>query len=165
MKTRWHDGHQVRLLENGEDFYPRVFEAIGQARREVIVETFILFEDAVGEALRDALVAAARAGASVDLTVDGYGSPTFSPAFLRTLADAGVRVHVFDRGGRCSACAPTCSGACIASWSSSTASAHSSAASTTRPTIWAISVRRPSRIIPSRSSGRSSPRSGRPRRR
>lgn len=96
MKTRWHDGHQVRLLENGEDFYPRVFEAIGQARREVIVETFILFEDAVGEALSDALVAAARAGASVDLTVDGYGSPTFSPAFLRTLADAGVRVHVFD---------------------------------------------------------------------
>lgn len=96
MKTRWHDGHQVRLLENGEDFFPRVFEAIRGARREVIVETFILFEDAVGEALRDALVAAARAGVSVDLTVDGYGSPAFSPGFLGSLAEAGVRVHVFD---------------------------------------------------------------------
>jgi cardiolipin synthase len=39
---------RLRLLENGEAFFPRVFEAIARARHEVLVETFILFEDKVG---------------------------------------------------------------------------------------------------------------------
>ena len=32
MKLRWHEGNSVRLLENGEGFYPRVLEAIVAAR-------------------------------------------------------------------------------------------------------------------------------------
>ncbi|ANB17481.1 cardiolipin synthase ClsB [Dokdonella koreensis] len=96
MRTAWHEGNRVRLLENGEAFFPRVFEAIRAAKHEVLVETFILFEDAVGEGLRDALAQAGRAGVAVDLTVDGYGSPQFSPAFLAVLREAGVRMRVFD---------------------------------------------------------------------
>ncbi|SFN35189.1 cardiolipin synthase ClsB [Dokdonella immobilis] len=96
MKTRWREGNAVRLLENGEEYYPRAFETIRNARRSVIVETFILFEDPVGEQLRRALIEAADAGALVDLLVDGYGSPSFSAEFLGSLVEAGVRVHVFD---------------------------------------------------------------------
>ena len=58
--SRWVSGNQFRLLENGEEFFPRVFETIAAAKREVIVETFILFEDKVGEELHAALHAAAR---------------------------------------------------------------------------------------------------------
>ena len=43
--TRWVSGNQFWLLENGEAFFPRVFEAIASARREVVIETFILFEE------------------------------------------------------------------------------------------------------------------------
>lgn len=96
MKTRWRKGNTARLLENGEEYFPRVFEAIRSARESVIVETFILFEDPVGEQLRSALIMAANAGAAVDLIVDGYGSPSFSARFLGGLVDAGVRVQVFD---------------------------------------------------------------------
>lgn len=96
MRAAWRDGNRVRLLENGEEFFPRVFEAIGQARAELLVETFILFEDQVGRPLQAALIAAARRGVRVDLTVDGYGSPDLSPRFLSAMTDAGVRVHVFD---------------------------------------------------------------------
>ena len=39
-------------------------------------------------------------GVQVDVTIDDYGSPDLSPAFLSALADAGVRVHVFDPGPR-----------------------------------------------------------------
>ncbi|HZH43540.1 MAG TPA: cardiolipin synthase ClsB [Lysobacter sp.] len=92
----WRDGHRVLLLENGEAFYARAFAAIEQARREVLLETFILFEDAVGLALHERLVAAARRGVRVEVTVDGYGSPRFSDAFLRTLAESGVHFHVYD---------------------------------------------------------------------
>jgi cardiolipin synthase A/B len=96
MSSRWVDGNDFQLLENGEEFFPRVFACIANAQREVIVETFILFEDKVGLQLHEALIAAARRGAQVDVTVDGFGSPDLSAHFLSTLAEAGVRLHVFD---------------------------------------------------------------------
>ena len=86
----------MRLLENGEEFFARVAEAIDAARDEVLLETFILFEDKVGTDLQQRLVAAARRGVRVELTVDGYGSPGFSPAFIAAFADAGVRLRMFD---------------------------------------------------------------------
>ncbi|GAC1531019.1 MAG: cardiolipin synthase ClsB [Ramlibacter sp.] len=100
MAGRWYDGNDFTLLENGEVFYPRVFKRIAAARREVLIETFILFEDKVGLALREVLVAAARRGVQVDLTIDGWGSPDLSDDFVAGLVDAGVRLHVFDPGPR-----------------------------------------------------------------
>ncbi|MBA2675469.1 cardiolipin synthase ClsB [Ramlibacter sp.] len=98
--SRWVEGNDIRLLENGEEFYPRVFACIANAKREVVLETFILFEDKVGLQLHQALIAAARGGAQVDVTIDGWGSPDLSHDFLGSLAEAGVRVHVFDPGPR-----------------------------------------------------------------
>jgi len=92
----WSTGNQLELLENGEEFFPAVFAAIERARHEVLIETFILFEDKVGLALREVLIAAARRGVRVDMTVDGFGSPELSMAFVSGLTDAGVRLHVFD---------------------------------------------------------------------
>ncbi len=96
MRDRWVGGNEVQLLENGEEFFPRVFEAIARARRQVLVETFILFEDKVGNELRALLIDAARRGVRVELTVDGYGSADLSEAFYSGMTAVGVRVHVFD---------------------------------------------------------------------
>ena len=96
MAGRWIEGNNIRLLENGEAFFPRVFDSIAAAQTEVVVETFILFEDKVGLQLHAALVAAAKRGVQVDLTIDGFGSPDLSQQFLGALCEAGVRVHVFD---------------------------------------------------------------------
>ena len=98
--TRWVSGNHFRLLENGEAFFPRVFECIAAASNEVVLETFILFEDKVGLALHAALLQAASRGVQIDVTIDGFGSPDLSPAFISTLTQAGVRVHVFDPSPR-----------------------------------------------------------------
>jgi cardiolipin synthase A/B len=100
MHQRWIEGNDIRLLENGEEFFPRVFACIANAKQEVVLETFILFEDKVGLQLHQALVAAARRGVQVDLTIDGFGSPDLSNGYIASLRDAGVRVHVFDPGQR-----------------------------------------------------------------
>ena len=100
MSGKWVPGNDFRLLENGEEFYPRVFECIAAAKREVVLETFILFEDKVGLQLHEVLVAAARRGVQVDLTIDGWGSPDLSDQFIKTLTEAGVRMHVFDPKSR-----------------------------------------------------------------
>lgn len=96
MSARWCAGNRIALLENGEAYYPRVFEAIGQARHEVLVETFILFADKVGWALHTVLLEAARRGVQVSLMVDGYGSPDLGPDFVDPLVEAGVRFQVYD---------------------------------------------------------------------
>ncbi|MGM9486392.1 cardiolipin synthase ClsB [Ideonella sp. YS5] len=96
MKPHWWPGNRVQLLENGEEFFPAVFDAIGQAEREVIIETFILFEDKVGLHLREVLIAAARRGVQIDLLIDGFGSPDLSDEFVSGLTSAGVRLRSFD---------------------------------------------------------------------
>ncbi|MES2886895.1 MAG: cardiolipin synthase ClsB [Pseudomonadota bacterium] len=94
--ANWVDGNTFDLLENGEEFFPAVFSAIEAAQEEVLIETFILFEDKVGVALHSVLLDAAHRGVRVHVTVDGYGSPELSSQFIETLTDAGVQLHVFD---------------------------------------------------------------------
>jgi cardiolipin synthase A/B len=100
MNGPWREGNRVLLLENGEDFFPRVNALVRRATRCIYIETFILSEDVVGNALKDALVDAAARGIGVDLLLDGFGSDCLSHDFQAGLVAAGVRVHFFARGKR-----------------------------------------------------------------
>ncbi|MGH6611059.1 MAG: cardiolipin synthase ClsB, partial [Burkholderiaceae bacterium] len=95
QKLEWISGNRVDLLEN-DAFFPAVYEAIDAAKHEVLIETFILFEDRVGRDLQQHLIEASRRGVDVDLTVDGFGSPDLSDSFISDLIEAGVRMHVFE---------------------------------------------------------------------
>ncbi len=92
----WVEGNHFELLENGEAFFPAVFAAIEGAQREVVIETFILFDDKVGKELHRVVLAAAKRGVQVDVLVDGYGSPDLSETFVGSLTSAGVNFRVFD---------------------------------------------------------------------
>ncbi|PLR64706.1 cardiolipin synthase ClsB [Pseudomonas sp. QC2] len=92
----WQSGNQVELLENGEAYFPKVFEALRAARREILLETFILFEDKVGHELQGILIEAAQRGVNVVVSLDGFGCGELSPVFLSELAEAGVAVQMFD---------------------------------------------------------------------
>ncbi|WMD22206.1 cardiolipin synthase ClsB [Achromobacter seleniivolatilans] len=92
----WREGNRYTLLENGEVYFPAVRRAIEAAKNEVLVETFILFDDKVGQELQQVLIAAAQRGVNVDLLVDGYGSDELSEAFVAAMTASGVRFHIFD---------------------------------------------------------------------
>lgn len=96
MTEQWRSNNQIQLLINGEEFYPSVFEAIAQAREEVLIETFILRDDKVGLELQRVLTEAAARGVRIEVLVDGYGSADLSPSTLAALSEAGVRVLAFD---------------------------------------------------------------------
>ncbi|HMN81070.1 MAG TPA: cardiolipin synthase ClsB [Burkholderiaceae bacterium] len=102
MNTTWTDGNRARLLENGEEFFPAVFDAVRAAREAVIIETFILWEDKVGQALAQVLIEAAGRGVAVDLMIDGFGSAELSDGFVDSMMRAGVRVRTFDAAARSS---------------------------------------------------------------
>jgi cardiolipin synthase A/B len=96
MKQQWRDGNQVELLINGDEFFPRVFDAINAAKREVILETFIFNIDEVGKTLQRVLIDAAKRGVRIEVTVDDYGSADLTKDFVAEMAQAGVHLHVFD---------------------------------------------------------------------
>lgn len=98
MKQRWHDGNRLLLLQDGDEFFPRVFEKIREARHEVLLETFILSDDKVGRDLRAVLIEAAQRGVRINVTVDGFGSPGLEGEFIDGLTAAGVRFHIFNPG-------------------------------------------------------------------
>ncbi len=100
MSWPWRSGNAVDLLENGEAFFPAVFEAIAEASEEVLIETFILFDDPVGRQLRERLIDAANRGVRCYLLLDGYGSPDLSDAFVRGMTEAGVEIRYFDPAKR-----------------------------------------------------------------
>jgi cardiolipin synthase len=96
MNSHWVPGNHITLLENGEGYYPRVFECIAAAEKEVLLETFILFDDKVGQQLHGALLKAAQRGAKVHVLVDGWGSPDLPASFTQPLLDAGVQLRAFE---------------------------------------------------------------------
>lgn len=38
MKCSWREGNKIQLLENGEQYYPAVFKAIGEAQERIILK-------------------------------------------------------------------------------------------------------------------------------
>lgn len=100
MSGIWRDGNQLRLLINGEDYYPRVFECIRAARIEVLLETFIIREDKVGLELQEVLIEAARRGVRIVVAVDGYGTADLQHEYVAALTREGVKIHVFDPSPR-----------------------------------------------------------------
>lgn len=96
MKCSWREGNKIQLLENGEQYYPAVFKAIGEAQERIILETFIWFEDNVGKQLHAALLAAAQRGVKAEVLLDGYGSPDLSDEFVNELTAAGVVFRYYD---------------------------------------------------------------------
>jgi cardiolipin synthase len=100
VNSHWLPGNRITLLENGEAYYPRVFEVIAAAEHEVLLETFILFDDKVGRGLQQALLSAAGRGAEVHVLVDGWGSPDLTPSFTQPLLDAGVDLRSYEPARR-----------------------------------------------------------------
>jgi cardiolipin synthase len=92
----WRDGNSVELLINGEAFFSSVFASIRSAQQEVLIETFIIFEDRVGEGLQQAVIEAAERGVRVVITVDDYGTSDLSSSFVARMIAAGVQIQLFD---------------------------------------------------------------------
>ena len=88
-------GNQVVALENGENAFPLMLEAIRGARRSIWLSTYIFETDEVGREFITALAAAAGRGVKVNVLVDGVGEWYSWPHSVRLLRHAGVRAARF----------------------------------------------------------------------
>jgi cardiolipin synthase A/B len=83
-------GNGIEPLENGENAFPLMLEAISGARRFVWLATYIFETDPVGRRFIDALAAAVARGVEVRVLVDGVGEWYSWPHAVRCLHRAQV---------------------------------------------------------------------------
>jgi cardiolipin synthase len=86
-------GNTVTDLENGDEIFPAMLQAIAAARKTVTFETYIYWSGEMGQKFADALSERARAGIPVNVTIDWVGSISMDNAQLKQMEDAGVHVQ------------------------------------------------------------------------
>jgi cardiolipin synthase len=89
------EGNRAEILNNGDEIFPAMTEAIRQARATVNLESYIFKDDKAGRIFEEALSAAARRGVEVRVLVDGTGSK-FAGGLLARMRKAGVRTAMYN---------------------------------------------------------------------
>ncbi len=90
-------GNQIDPLMDGDQAYPKMLEAIGNARISITLCTYIFDNDPVGRMFSDALSAAKNRGVDVRILIDDVGSRYTFPSIVYRLRRAGIRVERFMR--------------------------------------------------------------------
>nr|WP_274381976.1 cardiolipin synthase [Myxacorys almedinensis] len=88
-------GNQVELLINGDETFAAMLAAIEAATDYILLQTYTLGDDRVGNAFRRALVEKAQQGVKVYLLYDGIGTRKLSRMYRQSLLRSGVLVNVF----------------------------------------------------------------------
>lgn len=85
-------GNKIELLQNGDQFFPAMLEAIRSAKKTINFAAYILKSDSMGRQFRDAFCERARAGIEVRVLLDGIGSGwDLDNSDVRMMTDAGCK--------------------------------------------------------------------------
>jgi len=89
-------GNKVTLLNDGPATYAAMFEAIGNAKDHINLETFILEDDEVGRKFTELLLRKQAEGVRVNIIYDSVGSIKTPESFFKRLRDGGIQVVEFN---------------------------------------------------------------------
>ena len=78
-------GNRVTVLENGDEFYPAMLEAVRGARNSITIEAYIYWHGTIGLEFAEALAERSSAGVAVKILLDAVGSATIGTRILETL--------------------------------------------------------------------------------
>jgi cardiolipin synthase len=91
------EGNRVRILKNAQENYPAWLDAIRSAQRWVHFESYIIYDDDIGDEFANALIEKARQGVPVCLIYDWLGGlGKTSRQFWRRLSAGGVEVRCYN---------------------------------------------------------------------
>jgi len=89
-------GNSVELLVDGDATFASILEGIARARQYVLFQFFIVHDDEIGRAAKQALLERARSGVEVWFLYDEVGSHALPRSYLDELRAAGVHVSAFN---------------------------------------------------------------------
>jgi cardiolipin synthase len=88
-------GNRAFALQNGDEIFPAMLEAIGSAKRSITFETYIYWSGKIGEQFAEALIERAQAGVKVHVMLDWLGCSKMSQQLLARMVAAGVEVEKY----------------------------------------------------------------------
>jgi cardiolipin synthase A/B len=90
-------GNRIDILENGDQIFPAMLQAIAAATKTVNFEAYIFWSGEVGTRFRDALAERASHGVEVRVLLDAVGSmgSKLKSSDVDVLKSAGARVEFF----------------------------------------------------------------------
>ncbi|MFN2331429.1 MAG: cardiolipin synthase [Halomonas sp.] len=88
-------GNRAELLIDGEATFASLFDGIERAKEYVLIQFFIVRNDALGIELQHRLQRVAKRGVRVYFLYDEVGSHKLNEGYLRDLASSGVEVSAF----------------------------------------------------------------------
>jgi cardiolipin synthase len=86
-------GNEITALQNGEQIFPAMLEAIRGASRSITFETYIYWSGEIGKTFADALKERRQAGVAIHVMLDWAGSAKMDARLIDELTDAGVEVE------------------------------------------------------------------------
>lgn len=87
--------NKVKILNNGEETFPAIFEAIRNAKRFIHLEYYIIEMGELTSQLKELLIQKAGEGVEVRVIYDDVGSWDLTRYFIRELRNSGVQIYPF----------------------------------------------------------------------
>ncbi len=87
--------NKVKLLINGTATFEAIFAAIERASDTVLVQFFIIHDDALGQRLQQLLLRKAAEGVKIYVLFDQVGSHALPSRYSQVLREGGVQIQAF----------------------------------------------------------------------
>jgi len=87
--------NRSRLLVNGQQTFESIFAGVASAEKYILVEFYIVKDDALGREFKAGLIAKAKQGIQIYFLYDEIGSYQLPSAYLREMRQAGIVTTAF----------------------------------------------------------------------
>jgi len=87
--------NEIEIFQEGKDAFDSIIEVLNTAQSTIHIEFYIVSDDKIGNRIKDILIKKAKEGVEVRLAFDDVGSWSLTRKFVKSLKDAGVKVHPF----------------------------------------------------------------------
>ncbi len=88
-------GNRITPLENGDEIFPSMLDAIRNAKHTITFETYIYWSGKIGGEFAEALKERSRAGVQVSIIVDWAGAGKMDDKMIDGLRKAGVQLEKY----------------------------------------------------------------------
>src|SRR5215213_414667 len=86
------DGNKAEILQNGDGFFPALFDSIARAKETIHFETYVWWTGGICDEVADAFAKRAREGVEVRVMVDAMGGMKMKKHLRQRMTDAGCKV-------------------------------------------------------------------------
>jgi cardiolipin synthase len=85
-------GNSLRILNNGDEFFPVMLDEVRRAEMSITMEAYIYWAGQIGLKFAEALSARARAGVRVKILLDAIGSSDIGDEIIKMLESSGCQI-------------------------------------------------------------------------